>query len=246
MSNIKKKIIIGIGIFTVLFGLVFGSRIIAKVESVVDRAKYETTMLTTKELETDWSGKKWNAVGDSITARDVYTKLVSKSFGLVVNNQGLSSSTVAVNDTYLKGESIYERTLKIEDADLWTVFGGTNDWLYKTPLGTIDSDDSSTFYGALNLTVENIINRPNEPKLILFTPLQSNRNGENEDGVTMEVYRQAIIDIGEKFNVPVLDLYEVGGINTDNLEKLTEDGIHPNIDGTKLFYPSIVSTIEKL
>ncbi|MED3888002.1 SGNH/GDSL hydrolase family protein [Priestia aryabhattai] len=199
-----------------------------------------------------WNGKAWNAVGDSITQQGKYISPVANSLGLTATNCGLSSSTMAVNNSYLQNKSVYERVAGINgntayaNADLWSIFAGVNDWLYRTPVGTIDSTDTATFYGALKATVENILGRSNVPKLILFTPLQSNRNGANQDGVTMNQYRQAIKAVGDYYSVPVLDLYGIGGLNPLNLNQFTGDGIHPNDLGTSYYYTKIVSAIKNL
>lgn len=197
-----------------------------------------------------WQGEEWNAVGDSITEQGLYLPLVANELGLIVHNKGLSSSTMAINNSYLQNKSVVERVTgmngntAVANADLWTVFAGVNDWLYETPLGTMASTDQTTFYGALKAVVENVLQRPNYPKLILFTPLQSNRNGANNVGVTMQAYRQAIKDVGDYYSVPVLDLYGIGGFNPINLSRVAPDGVHPNDTGTNLYYPKIVNIIK--
>jgi len=245
MKKYNKTLVIIISLL-LIFAIFNVDRIINKSQQIMSLIKIEIMASQVDKIHSNWEGKTWNAVGDSITENGMYTKLVSAYLGLKTNNFGLASSTIAVNNSYLKNMSIYERVLDYPDADLWTIFGGVNDWLYKTPVGTINDTDPSTFYGALKAICEEILNRPNHPKLILFTPLQSNRNGENEEGVSMQEYRQAIIDVGNLYNVPVLDLYNVGGINPDNLDTYTRDGIHPNVEGTTLYVPAIVEIIQSL
>jgi lysophospholipase L1-like esterase len=227
--------------------LVFGVAFRHQIKPTLNKLKVEMAVAETKQItDTDWKNKTWNAVGDSITEQNIYPRIVAKSLGLKEINDGVSSSTLAVNNTYLHGKSAYERILKCPDADLWTVFAGTNDWLYKTPIGDINSTDPTTFFGALKSVVSNIKNRPNHPKLILFTPLQSVRNGKNVDGISMDEYRQAIINVGNQYQVPVLDLYDIGGINTQNIKEMTTDGVHPNLYGTEIYAPKIIDAIQSL
>lgn len=217
----------------------------SKFNRAIELIKIEVVTAQIDTIESNWNGETWNAVGDSVTEHDIYTEMIASKLGLEVNNYGLSRSTVAVNNEYMIDQSMYERVKEYPNADLWTVFGGLNDWLYQTPLGTIDSDNSITFYGALKGLVEEILNRPNNPELVLITPTQSVRNGENEIGISMNDYRKAIIDVSEMYDVSVVDLYMTSGINSGNLDMYTKDGIHPNIKGTEMYSKEIVKAITK-
>jgi lysophospholipase L1-like esterase len=196
-----------------------------------------------------WTGKFWNVVGDSITQTGYYIPFVSAYFDLNYDNFGLASSTIAINNTYLQNKSVVERVLgengndPYENADLWTIFAGTNDWNYETPLGTIQSTLKSTFYGALKAIAEDLLSRENNPVILFITPLQSNRTGVNADGVYMIEYRNAIIDVCQSYSIPYIDLYSVGGINAVNLNTYTSDGLHPTMAGTAVFYPRIIDAI---
>lgn len=249
MNKLKsgKKILFVLLAIVIILGVILSPKIITKGKSTINKINIELTIYETKQLtNSNWNNKTWHAVGDSITGQNIYPRIVAKSFGLTMVNYGIPSSTLAVNNSYLKGESVYERTLNYPNADLWTIFAGVNDWLYKTPISTIDSTDPKTFYGALKGIVINIKDRPNHPNLILITPLQSVRNGENDNGVPMQDYRQAIINVGKLYNVPVLDLYKGDEINSDNLKEMTIDGIHPSLSGTKLYAPKIIDAIQSL
>jgi hypothetical protein len=144
--------------------------------------------LSALKLSRNWNGKKWNSVGDSVTAFNKYQPAVISSIpGLIYTNYGVSSTTVAINNTYITGMSFAERVPQMADADLWTILGGYNDWYYNTPLGTISDSPSTsknTFYGGLKACVENILGRSNNPKLLLCTPLQSTRNGNSASTIS--------------------------------------------------------------
>lgn len=232
-----------------MFALKTSSQII-KVNDELKKIKQDITILKSGN---SLIGKTWNAVGDSITQRNDYQPIIVERTGVIVTSmKGLASSTIAINNTYLQSKSIVERVCGLngnnayEDADIWTIFGGVNDWLYNTPVGTISDTDNTTFYGALKSICENIILRPNNPRLILFTPLQSNRNGANSNGVVMNEYRRAIIEVGEYYSVPVVDLYKEGGINPINLSTTAPDGVHPTSEATLLYIPKIIDEMNKL
>lgn len=195
----------------------------------------------------DLTGLDWNAVGDSITEGyydeddQLYVAKVASKTGLIAHNYGLGSCTIAVNDTYLHGQSIVERIENISDADIWTIQGGLNDQLYNSPIGNIYSTDTSTVYGALKSIVENIQKRENNPKILFITPLQSNRNS-----LYMQQLRQAMIDVADVYGINYVDLYAVGGFSTYNVMRLTHDGVHPTPYGTNMFYKQIIRAIESI
>ena len=192
------------------------------------------------------SGKTWNAVGDSITHGDYYRSGVGTRLGLTVVEKGVSSCTLAINNTYLQNQSIVERVCglngntAIADADIWTIFGGVNDVLYETPLGSIETTDKTTIYGALKAICENIRGRSNNPKLFLLTPAQSNR-----DNTVMQEIVKAIKIVGKMYACPVIDVYNESGICHTNIANVLADGVHPNTVGSAMLVSTIASGIER-
>ena len=196
-------------------------------------------------------GLSWNVVGDSITEQGRYITPIESALGLTATNCGLSSSTMAINNSYLTNLSVVERVAGLNgnpgyaDADIWTIFAGVNDWLYTTPIGTLNDSDLSTFHGAIKAIIEDLVARPNAPIIVFMTPLQSNRNGANGSGVFMSEYRAAIIENCEYYSIPYIDLYTIGGLNPLTLAQFAPDGVHPNELGTARFYPRIVDKLRE-
>lgn len=200
-------------------------------------------------LNLQLQGKTCNFVGDSIT--DVfdagfYVPLVCEETGLLPNYMGLRGSCIAINNAYVPNKSFVERVsgingnVAIVDADIWIIFGGYNDQYYSSAIGDMSSVDNNTVYGALKTICQNIILRPNNPELLLITPLQSNRNGAYMDNLI-----QAMKDVGKYYSIPVLDLFSVGGISPLNSSRFTTDGLHPTMDGTVKsgFYKRIIESL---
>lgn len=184
-------------------------------------------------VSTRFSKKKYVAVGDSITVGFVdnpYPKLVGESIGMQVVNMGVSGSAITVaND---RTDSIYERRGDIpEDADIISIFGGTNDFGHNSFMGQSNSASFYEFYGAFRMLIEWIQqNRPNAT-LFVMTPLHREDDQiENSNGYILEDYVNVIRDVCEKYSVPVLDLFKMGELNP-NIEKHKElfasDGLHP-------------------
>ena len=106
-------------------------------------------------------GKKINFLGDSITygARTTcpeenrFSTIIEREEGLAVaRNYGVGGSrmTIQESDDFPGGRwDICARAAFMDpDADAVVVFGGTNDFAHRCPLGTFADRTPDTFYGA--------------------------------------------------------------------------------------------------
>lgn len=182
----------------------------------------------------------WVAIGDSITylndhqnetgnrVTKGYLTLIAEKFPQVTYiNQGHNGWT-AVNIAD-KIES-----LGLVEADVYTVFLGTNDWWQGKALGTIDDYEqakgSGTVYGAFRVITDKLKQLNRNAKIILVTPMQRgdfvyiNSYKNNAFGSykpkkdqTLEQFANAIVEIGKKEKIPVVDLYHDSGINLANV-----------------------------
>ena len=208
------------------------------------------------EGATDYSTLTWNAIGDSITQNGYYMAEVNSILGLPYTNGGVASTTLAINDTYLTGQSIVERVLAgtYTDKDVWTVMGGLNDCLYKSTLGQLvptgSTFDKTTVYGALQAICEYILNLRAHPRLVLITPTQSVRDTWSAETypTTMAQIRKAVIDVGEYYSVPVFDAWAESGVCAYNLQKqtnpTTSDGVHLNTLGADILGEKLALVIK--
>ena len=224
-------------------------------------------------------GIKWNVLGDSITSinysRPNWWEIIKDKYNITVNNYGISGTTLAHTDdrhlwdydfekldgstigynpedpsSWSTGNCICERFSKMSnEADLITVMGGTNDGSVK--LGTWNSTDTSTFYGALNVLIQGLINKYPNKKIAFFTPIQSancyltnvaNASAEldkksSEDTLSLQLRAEAIKRKCKQYSIPCLDLFNESGINgvggrkTENYR--TDDNLHPSVTGNK-------------
>lgn len=174
----------------------------------------------------------WNVLGDSITqeAYSYWSHLIDPLGVTTLNNYGVGGTAIAVRDAPWDTNAMCQRYLTMaEPADLITVLGGTNDFVTPVPLGTISSSDPTEFYGALNILFEGLVDRYPLSTIAAFTPLprQTMVNGASTH---LLAYADAILEVGEKFFIPVCDLTR-GSIfkpyNTDNRTALMDDGLHP-------------------
>lgn len=225
------------------------------------------------------NGITWNVLGDSITStnysRPNWWEIIKDKYNMVVNNYGISGTTLAHTDdrhlwdydfgkldsstigynpedpsTWSTGNCMCERFSKMsDDADLITVMGSTNDGSVK--LGTWESTDTSTFYGALNVLIQGLINKYPNKKIAFFTPIQSancyltnvaNASAELDkksatDTLSLQLRAEAIKRKCRQYSIPCLDLFNESGINgvggrkTENYR--TDDNLHPSVTGNK-------------
>lgn len=194
-----------------------------------------------KSVNNDFfKGKKMNCLGDSIThgytpgsgsqMERPYPTVVKELLGLdTVRNYGINGSRLANTGS----NPIVTRYSDMDnDADIICVFGGTNDWSNNNALGTIDSTDNTSIYGALNELCSGLITKYPKATIFFISPLRrTNDATANSKGYELKDVQIAIEDVCGKYSIPVLDLYSCGNFypsNSTQNTQLSGDGLHPN------------------
>ncbi len=93
-----------------------------------------------------------------------------------------------------------------------------------------------------NRYFDNIISKKNDRSNIL----QFLNNDISNLSRHQEVYNDTIIKLGNKYNVPVLDIRSIFLLNTHFLLNLSLDGIHPNADGQIEIAKVLIEQIDNL
>lgn len=208
-------------------------------------------------------GLKANFLGDSITegvgassVDKVWWKVLEKDTGIIARGYGVGGTRIARQHSASANEKwdhdFNERMLGMDkDADIIGIFGGTNDYGHgDAPVGGIDDTTVDTFYGALNHMYTYLIETYPKAFIFVMTPLhRTNETRNTGDGykkptLTLKGYVDAIKEVAEKYSLPVLDLYAIGGIypeNEINRNTWTADGLHPNDAG----YKKIAGMVQK-
>ena len=187
---------------------------------------------------------KYFAFGDSITFGADYTRayaqmdnpyptLVSNSLDLKsFNNYAISGSTIATDVDDLP--SIYYQCLNASaGADIVSVLGGVNDYNRNVELGTISDISTTTFYGSLKAIVKLLLDKYPDAFIFLMTPYkedcyhESSYTDKNAAGYNLEDYANAITDVAELYNIPVLDMFNEGQFELE-MYNANSDGIHPS------------------
>ena len=208
-------------------------------------------------------GKKINFLGDSITegvgvsAPDKkYVEVFARKFEpALVRNYGISGTRFArqINPTLNNPRFDLDFCSRVcemdEDADIVIVFGGTNDYGHgDAPFGVFSDRTPDTFYGACHTLMTSLINRFPNAAIVFMTPLHRATENRAERPSLIE-FVKAIREVAEFYNLPILDLYNESGMNTDteeNSKKHFDDGLHPNDLGHRILAEKVAEFLEKM
>lgn len=220
-----------------------------------------------------WAGKVWNVVGDSITEHNFrttknYQDYIAENIGCTVNNYGISGTGWFTASSSGGTNAIYQRVSSLNvNADLITVFAGTNDWgqVGKTlVLGSFgDTNGANSFYGAVDSALSQLISKYPTKTIAVFTPIpRSNAwfDVANSAGVTLTQISDAIIQVCKKYSIPCLDLYRNSGLFPWNatakstyfsppsgtIDVPNGDGLHPNDAGHQILASKVLSFLNTL
>lgn len=196
--------------------------------------------------------KKYVAVGDSITVGFVtnpYATIVGEKLNMTVVNMGVSGSSIAQNTT--SPDHIIDRIDTIPvDADIISIFAGTNDFGHNSFAGHYGVDGDNTLYGAMKTIIEYVLQNYPNAQLFWITPLpRETMMTENGVGLILEDYRNIIVDMCNEYGVPVLDFTHDGSINPRIASHKTiyaSDGLHPVQLGHDIIAEKIASFIKKI
>lgn len=202
--------------------------------------------------EFNWSGKKLNVLGDSIAAGIYgdFAKVIKAILNLdTVRNYGIGGSRIASTDLdsqYTPACIKYEDM--DDDADIIIVHAGTNDYTAQVPIGDADSQDITTFNGALNVLMTGLKTKyPSQ--LIIFSNILDRIQDKNTSlyPITCQVYRDALEAACARNHMVFYD-----GLKNTNFDfhkgyydhVLTVDGLHPNQAGANILGRSIAGFIK--
>ena len=200
----------------------------------------------------NWSGKKMNALGDSIVygANGNFINVIGGILNLsVVRNYGVGGSCIAsdpdIDGTY--PPAVLRYVDMDTDADIILVHAGTNDYTAQIPLGAENSTDIQTFNGALNVLMNGL--RSMYPdKLIIFSGILDRIQDNNPERypIPCSTYRQAIEDRCYANKIVYYDGYRWSGFNfhQDYYDHVnSNDGLHPNQTGANILGRKIAGFI---
>ncbi|MBR2341435.1 MAG: SGNH/GDSL hydrolase family protein [Clostridia bacterium] len=218
-----------------------------------------------------FAGKTFLFLGDSITEgvhgpsmkSNRYTDVFAKISGATTYTYGIGGTRIAyqINPTVSNPRHDMYFASRVRDmrgeADYVVVFGGHNDMGNgDAPLGKFGDTTPTTFYGALHDLFTKLRAKYPKTKIITITPLDLfaefkylNAVGAERPG-GMKAYADAIKEMAERFQFPVLDANSEWEITTrDEVLKekyISADGLHPNDIGHRYIAEKFLEFMENL
>ncbi|MDQ8919204.1 SGNH/GDSL hydrolase family protein [Acinetobacter baumannii] len=198
-------------------------------------------------------GKKWVAIGDSITERNFRTNLnyhdyiAQENDKLTVFNYGISGSG------FFNRHDVASKITQT-DVDIITIFLGTNDWgnqvtANRKQLGVFGDTGTTTISGCINTMLLGLINKFPLIPIALITPLPRATNyglnaPDNDYGYNIKDLCDLLKQYAEHYSLPIFDLYSQSNLypwqDASNRYYFTApsntepDGLHPNDNGHKV------------
>lgn len=168
-------------------------------------------------------------LADAIAYKDFSVQL----FDMSSNQFGLGYFEAAMQDL---------SQVDFDKAEIAFIEHGINDFSGGRPLDNPDNPkDVYTYGGALRYAIEKLTNAYPRLQIVLVTPLYCyfQKNGERAlDSETsdfgygpLENYVELELAIAKEYHLPCIDNFHNMGINSENVDEYTEDGIHLNEKG---------------
>lgn len=206
-------------------------------------------------IETKWfnstyirqlTGKKWAAMGDSLTevnrrTTKHYHDYIAEETGISVYNMGSSGTGYKRHEN--DNIAFYQRILNVPaDSDVVTIFGSFNDLGGGYDLGTATDTGTSTLGGCINTTIDNLYSVIPGVHLGIVSPTPW--DNITPSGTSGNNYCGLLADICKRRSIPFLDLFHCSNLRPWDSSFLavayTKDegnGVHPDETGHALITP---------
>ncbi|MBR5240093.1 MAG: SGNH/GDSL hydrolase family protein [Clostridia bacterium] len=205
--------------------------------------------------------KKMVFLGDSMTEgvgvvdkeNNIYWQRFRQD-GCEVYGYGIGGTRIAKQQTHLFADFDHPffrtRVPQMEeDADIIIVFGGSNDYGHgDAALGTMDDRTDDTFYGALHLLYQDLINKYPKGTIVVLTPMHRPDEERVYNQIfirsltNLEGYVKIIEEVAAYYSLPVYDVYRKSGVNP-SIPAIKElyfaDDVHLNDKGHELLYEKL-------
>ena len=210
------------------------------------------------EKLSEYHGVKWTVVGDSLTeinsrSSKFYHQYIADELGFEVTNMGVGGTGYKRKDD--TNNAFYQRILDIPtDTEVVTIFGSFNDLGSGVPLGNADDTGTDTLAGAINTTIDRLLDILPLVPLGIISPTPWHTTlpwDENNQG---SQYVALLESICRRRGLPYLDLYHTSGLRPweESYRTLVYNkdpvgnGTHPNEIGHGLIAPRFGEFIKTL
>lgn len=172
-----------------------------------------------------------------------YVTAIERRYGLVATNYGKGGQTLVGGYPTLA-------TLDYSDVALVTIAYGVNDARTGVTLGTVNSNDITTFAGAMNNLLRKIYTDNPECRVVILTPIQRlyvsdfGIGTQNANGHYLIDFCRMCEKVAAKRSTACINMYEVCGINQTNLYYYTVEGVHPVNQGFARMTNTIIPVLD--
>ncbi len=185
--------------------------------------------------------------GSSLGKEATWVNMLGEKYGMHYVNYGIGGSTMSDYVTDKNPMVLRYTRMEKGDADIILLEGGRNDRSQKVPLGDLDSRDSKTFLGSVNIMLDGMLKTYPNALIILITPW--NHTGKVADtGLSNVDYANAMRSLAEHRNDPrVVCLYAADpnlvGVDMNDASFRMKyciqptDVSHLNLEGMKMVLP---------
>lgn len=188
------------------------------------------------EIHNSWlKGKTINFLGDSITKGswylngewqgymdEPYPSVIASILGCSSNNFGESGTPIRHNSS---NTGFVDRVSSLPVADMNIMFGGVNDLTGGT-LGTEDSTDINTIYGALKVIAQTFIDKNPKSVNVFISPLMSDITG---GAIKYDEIRRAIKYVANLYGFIFIDASTEAPMMNPNISKLNDAWLNGNL-----------------
>lgn len=190
-----------------------------------------------------WTGKKWVAVGDSltydgyVTTSAYYHDHIADETGITVVNMGQGGTGYKRTFDTGEGYAFYQRILNVPtDADVITIFGSGNDLstTWETyGLGEATDTGTDTICGCINTTLDNLFSVFPTANVGIITPTPWKAFYPSATEADGKPYRmtqlcEKLVEICRMRSIPCLDLYHCSGLRP--WDKAFRDAVYTKDD----------------
>lgn len=177
-----------------------------------------------------------NQSSSSATEQNIYAAcdLVMIANAIKTNDWTDIDAKLNAGSSYNNAAKFKEKVAKIKATDwstidIVTIYHMSNDWQGSNAVGSIDSSNINEVYGAFNIIMDALYSKNPFIKIYFILPFNVwvtdtntgaavwSTEKKNNQGLTLEDYREKIKTISAEYGVPVLDLSKVLGLNKLNV-----------------------------
>lgn len=188
-----------------------------------------------------------NAIGDSyfnyskMDKSQVWLSLLADKYNMRMNNYGKGGSTVS---NYNPKTPMCERYTEMfsRDADIILIEGGANDIARYTPIGEVDSADTKTFSGALNVIIDGVQERYPNAMIVCITTWNIYDGFYGDGTIGYMEYANAMEAVAKRQDIYFIPAYDTNVTGVDMCDPSfrakycmsASDANHLNAEGMKI------------